>query len=97
MRQVWDLTEDAPPHPPKPGSEFGPREPGAGGWQLPGARLPQVAQGSEVVAVGLLWLVPPAPRTADTQQGEEPRAEPVLNLFFFGNDRLPSGHSQDKG
>lgn len=43
-------------------------------------------------AVRLLWMVPPVPGTANTQQGQEPRLELVLNLFFFGNYRLPSGH-----
>ncbi|XP_045340314.1 liprin-beta-2 isoform X2 [Leopardus geoffroyi] len=38
-------------------------------------------------------MVPPAPRTADTRWGQEPRAELVLNVFFFGNDRLSSGPS----
>ncbi|XP_042760309.1 liprin-beta-2 isoform X7 [Panthera leo] len=38
-------------------------------------------------------MVPPVPRTADTRWGQEPRAELVLNVFFFGNDRLSSGPS----
>ncbi|XP_052508488.1 liprin-beta-2 isoform X5 [Budorcas taxicolor] len=38
-------------------------------------------------------MVPPAPRMASPQPGQEAELELVLNLFFFGNNQLPSGHS----
>lgn len=82
---------------PHAGAEQGPREPRGGGWQQPGARLPQVAEGSEVAAAGVQWIMPPAPRTANTQQGQEPRLELVLNRFFFGDDRLFLRARTEKG
>ncbi|XP_040114396.1 liprin-beta-2 isoform X2 [Oryx dammah] len=38
-------------------------------------------------------MVPPAPRMANPQPGQEAELELVLSLFFFGNNQLPSGHS----
>ncbi|XP_053755988.1 liprin-beta-2 isoform X2 [Panthera pardus] len=55
--------------------------------------MPPMADVSWGAEVRPWQMVPPAPRTADTRWGQEPRAELVLNVFFFGNDRLSSGPS----
>lgn len=70
------------PHHPQPHSELHPSDPSSG-WQQRGARLPQVAEGSEVTAAGLQGPVSPGSLTTDTQQGREPRQELVPNLLFF--------------
>lgn len=63
-----------------PCAECGLREPRSDGWEQSSPRWQH-------------WMVPPAPRMANPQPGQEAELELVLNLFFFGNNQLPSGHS----
>lgn len=63
-----------------PCAECGLREPWSDGWQQSSPRRQH-------------RMVPPAPRMANPQPGQEAELELVLNLFIFGNNQLPSGHS----